>query len=365
MSKLTEIQVNKTDVAKLRVVERDLPDLADGQVLLKVDRFSITANNVTYAVFGDAMKYWNFFPTPPADATNWGIVPVWGFGDVVESRCAGVDEGSRHYGYFPMASHVVIEPAKVTATSMFDGVEHRRELHSVYNQYVRTSTDPAYVPEREAEQMLFRPLFTTSFLIDDYLADNNMFGAQTIVMSSASSKTAYGAAFNLFRRGSVRVMGLTSAKNREFTDGLGVYDGVLTYDQIGELDPESTVYVDLSGSSSARSAIHHHLGDQLAYDLIVGGTHWDERATSDPLPGPRPQMFFAPTQVSKRNSDWGSDGFQERLGTAWSAFLEASVGDEHPWMTVERVVGPEAVIACFASHAAGAMSPEIGHIASL
>jgi Protein of unknown function (DUF2855) len=368
MSEFTEVQVNKRDVTTHRGVTRAVPELADGQVLFAVDRFAITANNVTYGVYGDAMKYWNFFPAGGAggaDAAEWGVIPVWGFGDVVESRCDGVEVGSRHYGYFPMASHVVVEPAKVSGSSMFDGVEHRRELHSVYNQYVRTSTDPSYRVEREAEQMLLRPLFTTSFLIDDFLADNNMFGAQTIVLSSASSKTAYGAAFNLFNRGSVRVMGLTSQRNRAFTDALGCYDGVLTYDQINELDDELTAYVDLSGSAATRLAMHTHFGDSLTYSCIVGGTDWTAAPATEALPGPSPQMFFAPSQVAKRNKDWGPIEFQNRLGTAWTAFLDAMVNGDEPWMTVEHVTGPEAVAACFTGHAKGTMSPHIGHIAQV
>ena len=81
-----------------------------------------------------------------------------------------------------------------------DGAPHRRELSSVYNFYQRCSADPLYEANREAEQALLRPLFTTSFLIDDFLADNADFGAQTVILSSASSKTAYGTAFCIARR---------------------------------------------------------------------------------------------------------------------------------------------------------------------
>jgi Protein of unknown function (DUF2855) len=368
MDEVTEIQIQRNDVSVHRVATHALPEISDGQVLVAVDRFAITANNVTYGVFGDAMKYWDFFPTAEPDRGHWGIIPVWGFGDVVASKCDGIDVGSRHYGYFPMASHVVVQPVKVSATTFRDGAAHRQDLAAVYNQYVRTSTDPSYAADREAQQMLLRPLFTTSFLIDDFLADNNMFGAQTIVLSSASSKTAYGAAFNLFNRGSVRVMGLTSARNRAFTNGLGCYDGVLTYGEVNELDDEPTVYVDLSGSSTTRHAVHAHFGDSLSYSCIVGGTHWSEPPASaelPALPGPKPQFFFAPTQIAKRNQDWGPAEFQRRLDTAWTAFLDAMVSGDEPWMTVERVEGPDVVAACFAGHAAGTMSPDVGHIASL
>src|SRR3712207_7922901 len=45
---------------------------------------------------------------------------------------------------------------------------------------------------------LFRsPLFLTSFMLADQLEDNRFFGARALVLSSASSKTAYGTAFLL------------------------------------------------------------------------------------------------------------------------------------------------------------------------
>lgn len=358
----SQIQVKRAQIATHRVVEASIEPIEEGEVLFHVDRFAITANNVTYAVFGDAMNYWNFFPSSDPE---WGVVPVWGFGDVIESRCAGVEVGERFYGYFPMASHVVIQPAAIGPGGFFDGVAHRRELHAVYNNYVRVASDPGYSADREAEQMLLRPLFTTSFLIDDFLADNNMFGAQTVVLSSASSKTAYGTAFCMHQRGDVRVVGLTSERNYAFTEGLGCYDQVLTYDDITPLPAEPTVYVDMSGSGPTRLSVHTHLGEHLTYDCVVGGTHWDQIGGSAALPGPRPEMFFAPSQVTKRNSDWGHDGFQERLSTAWSAFLAAAVAAEKPWMRVESIDGAEAVATCFSAQADGTALPEIGYVAQV
>src|SRR5690349_15950040 len=68
--------------------------LERGQVLLGVDAFGFTANNVTYAVFGEAMGYWSFFPAPD----GWGRVPVWGFADVLRSEHPDVRVGERLYG---------------------------------------------------------------------------------------------------------------------------------------------------------------------------------------------------------------------------------------------------------------------------
>jgi hypothetical protein len=295
--------------------------LGDGTVRLRIDAFALTSNNITYAAFGDAMNYWDFFPT--GDAAT-GCIPVWGFGDVVESRCESIAVGERVYGYLPIASDVVLQPARITPAGFLDGSEHRRTLHAVYNQYSRCAADPGYVPAREAEQALLRPLFTTSFLIDDFLGDNAFFGARCVVLSSASSKTAYGTAFCLAqRRGSadaVKVIGLTSPGNRAFTRALGCYDEVLSYDDVASLPADvPTVYVDFSGSVSVRSSVHEHFGDTLAYSCSVGGTHWEALGSGKGLAGPRPVLFFAPAQIKKRNADWGPDGLQQRLDVGGEA----------------------------------------------
>ena len=192
--------VRRDDLHSCKLVNApgvDAVPLQPGRALMRVDKFAFTSNNVTYAAFGEAMSYWNFFPAPQA----WGRIPVWGFGDVIASAHDALKPGERFYGYFPMSTHLVVQPERAGAAGFSDGAAQRQALHPVYNQYARTSADPAYDAGREDEQMLLKPLFATSFLIDDFLADNAFFGAQAVLLSSASSKTAYGTAFQLARRG--------------------------------------------------------------------------------------------------------------------------------------------------------------------
>lgn len=225
MTRITEVVVERRQLATAALRTRNLPApeaLAEGQALLAVGEFALTANNVTYAALGDALRYWEFFPA----GEGLGIVPVWGFAEVLASRCPGVEPGERFYGYYPMASHLLVAPAQVRGSGFVDASEHRRNLPSVYNQYLRCSSDPLYRASDEALQMLLRPLFTTSFLLDDFLAEHAFFGATDLLLSSASSKTAIGLAFLLQRnraqRGQdYRIVGLTSAGNRAFVEGLG------------------------------------------------------------------------------------------------------------------------------------------------
>ena len=193
-----DFQVKRDAWAETRWETSVAPELGDGQVLFRIDRFAFTANNVTYAVFGEAMSYWNFFPADP----GWGRVPVWGFGEVVRSRCDALEEGQRFYGYYPMSSHLLVRPNRVSDSGFMDASEHRQGMSPIYNQYARTSNDPMYDAETEDRQMLFRPLFTTAFLLDDYLCADGFFWAAAVVLTSASSKTAIGLA-SLLSRGDV------------------------------------------------------------------------------------------------------------------------------------------------------------------
>jgi hypothetical protein len=195
---MAEVHVRKDDLRQTRAVDgqarRDAVDA--GEVQLDVERFSLTANNVTYGVFGDALKYWEFFPTGDE---GWGCVPVWGFGRVVASGIAGVEPGERFFGFFPMAARHTMKAEP--GGGGFAAVDaHRRELPAVYNQYVRT---PADAPHPDIT-VLLRPLFSTAFLLEEMLRRENAFGAQTVLVSSASSKTALATAFLLARRRAAR-----------------------------------------------------------------------------------------------------------------------------------------------------------------
>jgi hypothetical protein len=344
--------------------------LLEGEVRMKIDAFALTSNNITYAAFGDAMNYWSFFPT--GDALT-GCIPVWGFANVVESRCDGIRVGERFYGYYPIATDVVLQPVRVKATGFFDGAEHRRDLHAAYNQYVRCDTDPGYVAARESEQALLRPLFVTSFLIDDFLADNGLFGGSSVILSSASSKTAYGTAFCLARRrgadqdlAALRIIGLTSQGNVGFTRGLGCYDDVLAHDAVETLAADTpSVYVDFSGSVALRARVHKHFGDRLKYSCSVGGTHWQDLGGAKDLPGPRPVLFFAPAQMKKRSIDWGPPGLQQRTADAWGDFMRPVTDPKAPWLRVVRGEGEAAIEAVYKALVDGKINPAEGHVLSV
>jgi len=354
----------RSNIATAQLVSADIGAIADGEVLIKVDKFALTANNITYGVAGDTIGYWQFFPAHDPNDDGFGCIPVWGFGEVVQSNHADVPVGERLYGYFPMASHVVLAPTKVTTHGLVDGVAHRAALPVVYNQYTRCSADPSYSASLEAEQMLYRPLFTTSFFIDDFLDDNEFFGAGNVLLTSASSKTSIGLAQLLSANRSCRVVGLTSNSNKKFVESLGCYHRVLSYDEADQLERAPTVMVDMAGNGDVRRRVHTHLDSNLKYSCAVGATHWEAATVGGgqgELPGPKPEMFFAPSQIQKRLKEWGREAYEQKMSVAWGEFLEAAAG----WIEVDSSTGEAALASVYRAFIEGNADPARGYVVSL
>ena len=367
MTASTDFIVNRANLREGKFVTTPLPELQDGQVLLQVDKFALTANNITYGAAGDSMGYWKFFPAQE----KWGRIPVWGYADAVASKNEALPVGERVYGYLPISTHVIVEPRKITPTTFVDAAQHRAGLPPVYNQYQRVAADPEYFSGREDEIALYRPLFSTSFLIDDFLAENDFFGTRKIVLTSASSKTALGLAQLLHdhRKGQVKVVGLTSTGNMPFVERTGYYDRIVKYDDVASLDARTpALYVDFYGDRELRAKLHAHFAGQLKYACIVGATHWESLAGANslapdrpPLLGAKPIFFFAPDRIVKRTADWGGAGVAKRVGEALSVFAAST----KPWMHVVEGKGQGAIQEVYADFMTGKTNPAEGHILSL
>ncbi|MBU6330531.1 MAG: DUF2855 family protein [Acidobacteria bacterium] len=356
-----DIEIKRADLAQHRLIEAAPAPLAEGQARLRVDAFALTTNNITYGVFGDMLRYWAVFPASD-EPEVWGRIPTWGFAECIESRSADLAVGERIYGFMPMSTEFVMTPGRATERSLFDVAEHRHGLAGTYNSYQRCATDPAYRADREAHQMLLYPLFVTSFIIDDFLIDHEDFGTEQIIISSASAKTAIGAALLGHRRGQ-RIVGLTSAGNAAFVESLGVYDSVVTYEDVATIDRVPSVYVDIAGNQDVLFALHTHLDGVLRHSMVVGNTNWSAETTADisALPAPAPEFLFAPTQLAKRTQEWGREGLDARMGEAWQAYADWT----DTWLTFHEHRGTEAVLAAWERIRTGTLDPATGDICSL
>ncbi len=350
--------VDRSNLQQTRVLNNSRPDeLLDGQVLLDLESFAFTANNITYAVAGDMLDYWGFFP---AEAP-WGRIPVMGIGRVVRSAHPDIAEGGRYFGFFPMADHHVVDAAP-SRDGFVDRGEHRAPHAATYRSFNLVDHDPAYHPDLEGPYLVARGLFITSFLVDDFLGSNDFFGASTVIVTSASSRTSIALAHRLRARGGVHVVGLTSPTHIPFVTEVGLYDSVISYDDVTSLDAgERAVVVDMSGNADVLRRVHTHYGEHLAYSCRVGATHWDAGGSVDGLPGATPTFFFAPSQIKVRSQEWGRDVFEARVGEALADFLRHAAG----WMTIEHGTGIAAVERVYRSTLAGENDPSTGHILTL
>jgi hypothetical protein len=321
------INIDRDDVTKTEMVTADT-SVGHGEILVQIDSYAMTANNVTYAVFGkpaglfgNDQGYWDFF----AERGEPGRLPVWGFATVLVSNVEGVAPGDRFYGYYPMASHAVLVPGNITPGGFSDVTPRRTTLPPIYNQYQRIESLGDYRAEHHDYWPVFRPLFLTGWLIADQFEDDGDYGAAQVLIASASSKTAIGLGYSMKQRdGGPKTIGLTSAANAADLAALDIYDRVVAYDDIATLiDPDvPSALVDMAGNGAVTRAVHHHLGENLKYSMIVGKSHWDAAPEMGALPGPERQGFFAPGRSQKRLADWGGKGLATRLASAWLGFMD-------------------------------------------
>lgn len=351
-----DLVVRRDDIAVWEVRDALIAPLEAGEARLRIEAFAVTANNVTYAAIGEAMHYWAFFP----GSEGWGRVPVWGHATVEDSRADGIAAGERVYGYLPMSTHLVVRPGSVSGQAFADTTDYRQPMAAIYNRYRRLGGDPGHDAARENERMVFEPLFTTSWLIQEMFARDQWHGAEALVMTSASSKTALALA-HVARTNAPGVarVGLTSPGNVAFVEGTGLYDRVLSYDAIPEIAGTRSVSVDFAGNGQVLRHVHEALGDDLAYSCLVGLTHWDTRSGAGAeMPGPKPVLFFAPTHAAETIREMGAEQFVRAVGASWRKF----VGDADTLVKIEPRDGLAAAGDAFADLVAGTARADVATV---
>jgi len=348
---MLEFQTNKADLTQSRIVKTDKRVISHGEILVKVDRFAFTANNITYAVMGDQLRYWQFFAPNGENADQWGIIPVWGFADVIESNSDDIPVGDRLFGYFPPAHELVLTPIRVNGLSLMDGSDHRAHLPPSYNLYQRVNHEPSYDPAHDNLRMLLAVLHLTAFCLLDLLKSHNWYGAEQVVIISASSKTSIGLAYGLDEdKGAPTVIGLTSTRNLDFVTSLDAYDGVLSYDNLEQIDASKpTVIVDMSANFAVLSRLHSHLGDNMRFTSNVGLTHWEEPRQMSGIIKERSEQFFAPSYIQKLMKELGAEEFNKRT----SEYIMQCAKKTSSWLKVKELDGIEGLSEVYKDVCAG------------
>ena len=365
---MNQFQTLKSDLTKSRIINEDLPIISDGEILLKIESFAFTANNVTYGVAGVTIGYWKFFPAAQNSDDRWGCIPMWGFAEIVESKNQNLDVGERLFGYFPAADSLVLSPVKISDQSFSDGKEHRKELPPVYNNYLRLNGESNYDPSMDPIRALLFPLHITAFCLCDSLEEDQYLGASQILIVSASSKTAIGLAQGLAdSKSSPKVVGLTSVTNSKFVEDLGCYDEVISYDQLDKIDySQGAVIVDMAGNREILGTLHGKLEGNMLKCLTVGMTHWDNETTAEDALGQamlreRTEFFFAPAHIQKRIGEWGHEGYAQKT----NAFMSARALQSNDWMQIKKIIGLEDFTTTYKEVVAGQIKPHEGIIVKL
>lgn len=360
---MAEFQTRKDDYTKTRIVDVAplVPDA--GEVVVKITKFAFTANNITYAVAADMIGYWQFFPPHGDDVSNWGIIPVWGFAEVTQSEHADVPVGDKLFGYFPPATELKMAPGKVGSDTLMDASAHRAELPPTYNRYRRVYKEEDYDASVDAERMLLWPLYATGFCLADALLDNAWYGAEQIVILSASSKTGIGLGYALKEsEAAPPVIGITSGRNKAFVSDTAVFDEVHTYDALGDLDrSKPTAIVDMSGNSELLGELHEQLGDNMKFTVNVGLTHWDQAAGNDKIIAERSEFFFAPGHIQKRVAEWGAERFEQKS----AGFVQSAIQRSSEWLTLTPHQGLAGLSSIYDDVCNGRSAPNEGQIIEL
>ncbi|RMA77627.1 DUF2855 family protein [Umboniibacter marinipuniceus] len=303
-------EVAKREISRGIVVKCPQIALAPNEVRLKIESFSLTANNVSYALAGDSLKYWDFFPASQADH---GRVPVMGIATVVASLCEHIQVGERVWGWFPMADEIIALPADIKSSGWVDSHPMRGANAPIYRHYERIPSGFDYSHYEHA----LKGLFTTSWLLASWWRSESFMGANTVYVTSASSKTALALAHAL-RDDPVRLVGVTSPSNVEFVTATGCYHQVVTYEDELGLSSDSLV-ADFAGRIDWVDQLAETNPERLKWASLIGATHGTPTTRGQVVPE-RTQFFFAPMEFERLKNEIGGAALAMAVVTALREF---------------------------------------------
>lgn len=379
----------------------DVPKrIPENHILVQVQRFGFSANNVSYQALGEApdFRYFDFHAAPESKDVSprtHGLVPVWGFGTVVASSLPQIRVGEKVYGYLAPARYLLlpVTPSSINKYFFYVPRPHLPADRRPYNQITRCGNDAQYnpLPLREDMTMLYRPLFWTSYWCEDWLFTASYRGARRFLISSASAKTSFTMAYCVKRRiqnaglKDIYIVGVTSKRNIAFTKSLGLYDDVVEYDNftssalVKKLD-EKWIYIDGAGNEKFNDRVvsHFNPGGHLVGDVRLGFTTLTPSTTADkaaPVPVPSgskaltsqpatyqgAEVFFMPEWLQLRLKQLSVKTVTAMQQEAWKDLMR----DGKDWVKIEQIYGGDKVKEVYKKILKGELSPDRGMIWSL
>jgi hypothetical protein len=375
--------VSKLDNSENSVfrIDEDLSTLAPSSVRVQTQLISLTYNNLTYARSGGPLHWWDVYPVPdpsPPPYNNqqeWGIVPAWGYGRVIDSTIDAITPGSLLWGMWPTSGHTVdlqleaIEPAGHWS----ERSPHRSKLMTVYNSYEQVAESD---PEAMRMTALCKPLWQGPHLLNTAVFSSQRihpfgFGSpwsevdadlsSAIVISlSASSKTGRSFYWELARSRDVERHGpLALLQLTSVPDTLSIYDSALPakaalYGDIGAISwvenfkPLRIVIVDFGASDAVLKRLADSASEIATTVTVVGVGYEAKVYTQEEIEA---RMASGITKVPVNTSGirdkaieaQGAFEYNREVNETWEKCLEERAFDSLQVKVLKTVEGPEGI----------------------
>ena len=230
--------------------------LAENEVLFVPQ--SLGANRyITYYSGGYILQDIGTFVDPKGaqNTKAFKTAPCWGRCKVYRSNHPQIEEGSTYYGFWPMAAYSVRRVCDVDSTGFI-----------AYNDL------PSFTGPKEWLKLIGMNDTENLYALENYeywkigityareLQDMNYFGAQQLVISSASSASGQCIAMSLKELNpSFKVVGLTSQRNYDFVKQFPFFDEVYAYEDVtSSPNTDKSLYFDALGWESVTKDVFDH-----------------------------------------------------------------------------------------------------------
>lgn len=246
-------------------------ELPPSSVRVRTTIIALTVNNLSYAIGGDMLHWWDTYPVPsslPApynDRDQYGIVGAWGFATVLESNITSLVPGTLLRGYLSVSTLPTVlqlAPAKAKG-HWIEGSPHREKLFPLYQRYVvadsvHPATDLAsrHSLDSLAWDIMLGILWECGYLLNrlcfpsgrsvkpihpfgngQWTSADADLSETAVVLLAASGKTALSFAQQLRDArdpgsGPLTVVAVTSKSATAFLQGTSYHAAVLSYDEL-------------------------------------------------------------------------------------------------------------------------------------
>lgn len=171
--------------------------LNPNSIRVRTKLIALTANNLGYAALGTQLHWWSAFPVPKSapppynDTTAYGIVPSWGYAEVLKSAVSKIPPGALLWGCWPVSTYPTDLRLSPTTPEghWLETSEHREELMPLYQRYMVTFAPPSplrqnisndndnnndnathdVAVERLAKTALLKPLWEAAYLLNRFV----------------------------------------------------------------------------------------------------------------------------------------------------------------------------------------------------